>query len=524
MGRPRKRPLTVDKICPTCNKQFTISYRKVRQIFCSRTCAVNNVDVLKKASESSKNTYNKKYNGMHPMQTPGTQSNFRKAMMEKYGVDHPSRMVGYRERVEQTNLKKHGIKNYNNINQIKKTNLEKYGVEYFVKTKEYKEKVKQSCLKKYGVDHSSKTKKFKLAHKQNMFEKFLNNERFINFIPKFNIDEYKGVTANFNQKYQFECKRCNLSDFYDISDGRWLKCKICDKDDNNTSTFQHEIYDYIKSLIKSDKIITNDRSLLYPKEIDIFIPDMKIGIECDGLYWHSEILGRKSKVYHIHKTLSCIRKEVRLIHIFENEWVYKKDIVKSILKSIFKKIESKIDSKNCEIKELNNIEYHDFINRNHLQGRDNSSIRYGLIYNNNEIVSVMSFRKSRFDKSVEYEMSRFCNKLNLIVRGGASKLFKHFINTHRPKSVVSYCDRRYFNGSVYSQLGFQFIKNTFPSYYYIIDNYITLSNRMKFQKHRLKNMLENFDINLTEWENMKNNGYDRIWDCGNSKWVYINNN
>jgi hypothetical protein len=133
----------------------------------------------------------------------------------------------------------------------------------------------------------------------------------------------------------------------------------------------------------------------------------------------------------------------------------------------------------------------------------------------------MTFRKtSRFDFSSEWELMRFCNKLNTNIIGGASKLFSHFIQTHSPISIVSYSDRRFFSGNIYATLGFKFIGHTVPSYNYITSDYKNTRNRMNFQKHRLPDILDNFKPELTEWENMKNNSYDRIWDCGNSKWIF----
>ena len=154
-----------------------------------------------------------------------------------------------------------------------------------------------------------------------------------------------------------------------------------------------------------------------------------------------------------------------------------------------------------------------------MQGVDNSSVRLGLFYEN-ELISAMTFGKSRYDKKVQYEMYRFCNKLNTNIVGGASKLFSFFVNTYDPQSIISYSDRRYFDGILYVKLGFKFIQNTTPNYFYIFNNYTTLKSRISFQKHKLKKILPIFDPLLTEWENMKNNGFDRIWDCGNGKWVW----
>jgi hypothetical protein len=117
---------------------------------------------------------------------------------------------------------------------------------------------------------------------------------------------------------------------------------------------------------------------------------------------------------------------------------------------------------------------------------------------------------------------RFCNDLNTVVIGGASKLFSYFINNYKYKQIVSYSDRRYFNGDIYNTLGFKFTGFTPVNYYYIVNKYKDLRHRMSFQKHKLSKLLKEYNSDLSEWENMKNNGYDRIWDCGNSKFLYIN--
>jgi len=251
--------------------------------------------------------------------------------------------------------------------------------------------------------------------------------------------------------------------------------------------------------------------------LDIFIPSLNLAIEFNGTFWHSEISGNKNKVYHLNKTKSCIFKGIKLIHIFQFEWDTKKEIIKSILKNIIKKTPNKIYARECEVRDITLQCSIDFLEKNHLQGKDKSSIKLGL-YHKNELVSVMTFCKSRFDKKCEYEMSRYCNNLNTSIIGGGNKLFSHFINSYRPNSMVSYSDRRYFNGNIYRQLGFTFVDNTSPSYFYLKE-YKIVFNRINFQKHKLKKVLSNFDDKLSEWENMKINGFDRIWDCGHSKWV-----
>lgn len=518
MARPKVNPDTVEKICPTCNKTFVVSFYK-RNItrFCSKECAQHHPDTKLKMINSQKVVYDTKYGGKHPMQTVRTQNNFKNAMVKKYGVDHPGKMENHIDKVKKTLLQRYGSETYNNIEKIKQTCLSKYGADNFVKTEKYKIKNKESCLKKYGVECFSKSTQFKNAHYDNMFEKFQFDSDFKNFTPKFTRNEYEGVTKN-KKKYPFECKRCKNVENHLISGGFFPLCINCDR--LNTSKTQKEIYNFIKSIISPNEIIdNNNRTILYPQEVDIYIPSKKLAIEMDSLYWHSEMSGGKNKLYHINKTKKCQFKELRLIHIFENEWIYKRNIVESIIKHAVGVTERKINGRLCKLKQLSSVECSNFLESNHLQGDSKSPIRIGLFFEE-ELVSVMTFSKPRYDKKYEYELSRFCNKANIVVRGSAEKLFNYFIKNFKPSSIVTYSDRRYFGGMIYNLLGFSFVIHTEPNYFYIINHYSQLKGRIQFQKHKLKNLLPDFDSNLTEWENMKNHGFDRIWDCGNSKWVW----
>jgi hypothetical protein len=515
MARPRLNPDTIDKICKTCQKTFTISfYLRNKRTYCSKKCANHDPEIINKMVASQTKTFKEKY-GMHPMKTEETKENLKKSVKATHGVEWASQIKGWYDTVKKNNLIKHGVEHYNNLDAIKKTCMEKYGVKNYMQTEEYMKKYKKTCMKKYGVPHASQSKKFKVTHYKNMFDKFMDHPKFQNFKPLFKFTEYEGASI---KKYGFECRRCGDRKQHTLDCGKSPICPSCDK--NNSSFFQKEIYDFINNLFDKQKNIEiNDRRILSPKEIDIVIPDICLGIECNGLVWHSEVIGRKQKTYHLNKNISAMAKGYRLIHVFENEWYKKQEILKSMFRSILGKTPDRIHGRKCTIKTVHPDASSKFLNENHIQGVDHSSVKIGL-YMNNELVSLMTFVKSRFDKNIEWELSRFCNKLNTHVNGGASKLLSHFIKIYNPNNIVSYSDRRYFDGKLYVNLGFRFIANTRPSYFYIIDNYQTLQNRISWQKHLLHKNLNNFDPNLTEWENMKNNGFDRIWDCGNSKWVW----
>ena len=498
MSRPKNNPDFIEKVCGTCNIKYKISfYKRNTSIYCSKQCSNANVKVLNKIRESQKKTYSQKYNGMHPMQTEETKKNFKNAILDKYGVESYSKLDVYKQRVKNTKFKKYGDENYNNI-----------------------EKIKSTCLTKYGVDNALKdvTIRKNIADKSKIerFGFIKNYCEVRNISPLFSESEYDGYL--YKNKYKFLCTKCNKVFETDVYKLNHIFCSYCNPLDKDT--LENEIYHFIKSIVQDDIIVKRkDRTVLNGKELDIYVPSKNIAIELNGLYWHSENGNGIKKHYHLNKSRSCNSKGIRLVHIFENEWIHKKEIVKSVLCYLFKTNINKIYARECDVRLVCEDEKNTFLEHNHLQGKDKSSIKYGLYYKN-ELVSLMTFVKSRFDKKIQYEMYRYCNKLNTSVIGSASKLFKRFIHDHTPKSIISYNDKRYFDGIVYQNLGFNFIENTTPNYWYISPDYKILFNRMSFQKHKLNKILNKFESNLTEWKNMQLNGYDRIWDCGNGKWVW----
>jgi hypothetical protein len=281
------------------------------------------------------------------------------------------------------------------------------------------------------------------------------------------------------------------------------------------SGLQQQLNEYIESL--DVDIRYNDRSIISPYELDIFLPDYNIGIEFNGVYWHNEL--NKSNDYHKVKSDLCEKKGVQLIHIWEDDWLYKKDIVKSIISNKLKINQNKIYARKCIIKEIKDNEIiKDFLDINHIQGYAQSKIKLGL-YHNDELVSLMTFGKSRKPlgkgKNDEWELIRFCNKLNTSITGGANKLFKYFIENYDFESLISYADRSYFNGNLYNELGFNFEKKTEPNYYYVVEG--IRRYRYNYRKDIL--VKEGYDSNKTEHEIMLDRGIYRIYNAGNLKFT-----
>jgi len=250
--------------------------------------------------------------------------------------------------------------------------------------------------------------------------------------------------------------------------------------------------------------------------LDIFIPQHNLAIEFNGLYWHNELF--VDDKYHLNKTTQCQEKGISLIHIFEDEWLYKKNIIKSIIKGKLGLIGKKIYARECNIKIVKSSEAKKFLNENHIQGSVNSKIRIGLYYKD-ILVSIMTFSKGRIilgGKKNEWELTRFCNVIDTIVVGAASKLFNFFTKNYQYDKIISYSDIRLFDGNLYNKLNFVKISQSKPNYWYVING--LRYYRFNFRKSKL--VKEGFDSEKTEKQIMLDRKIYRIYDCGNLRWEY----
>lgn len=292
------------------------------------------------------------------------------------------------------------------------------------------------------------------------------------------------------------------------------RCLTCHPISNGTSKYEYEIESFLREKCNVSDVSLHDRSILNPYEIDIVVPSKKIGIEFDGLFFHSEANGGKSRNYHVFKTNEAKAHGYQLIHLFEDEWINKRLIVESRLKALLGVPDKRIYARKCIIDAIDAKATKLFMNANHLQGWSHSSVNLGLFYEK-QLVAMMTFGKPRYNKKYEWELIRYCSLLGHQVVGGAGKLLKQFENTYKPKSLLSYADYRWSNGKMYESLGFKLDYLSEPNYWYVKNNICERFSRIRFQKFKLKTLLDAFDESLSEVENMRNNGYDRIFDCGN---------
>lgn len=288
-----------------------------------------------------------------------------------------------------------------------------------------------------------------------------------------------------------------------------------DREFPKQSSQEREIIDFIHSLNPEISIYKNNRQFFDGIEMDIFLPEYGLAIEHHGLLFHSpEGLNGTDKYLHKQKADKCQEKGVQLFQIIQPEWTFdinKKEIWKSMISNKLG-MNEKIYARNCEIKEIDTTTKNHFLRLNHIQGQDSSSVKIGIFYNS-ELYGVMTFIKSRFNKSYEWELSRFSVKCFTNIIGGFSKALSYFEENYKPKSIVTYADRRYSEGNVYRKHDFEELTVSKPNYHYFYNEDVLL-NRKNFRKSFLKDKLQHFDPEKTEFQNMIDAGYKTFWDAG----------
>ena len=418
-----------------------------------------------------------------------------KTCMEKYGVSNPSYAESARRKIS--------VKSTENaqerLKKARQTNLEKYGVENYFQSENV---IKNNFIKYEEIEN-----------KIHAINGTLTKELAIYF--------NKDVTTIVRILERLNIKK-ELERFYYVDEMGFKTLKeYFDKTKfQSTSHQEKELVGFIKSIYKNE-VLENIKSIISPMELDIYIPNKNLAIEFDGLYWHSELY--KDNNYHLNKTKLCNKKGIDLIHVFEDDWIERKEIVKSIISARLGIYEEKYMARKLNICEINREEAETFLNKNHIQGFAQGT-DYLALKNNNEIIQMVVINKIGFHDG-NVELTRMATKLNTQVIGGFSKLISHAYDIYK-QPITSYINRSCFNGRGYLSSGFKIIKENSPNYWWV--NHNVRIHKSHFRKNKIKKLYEDgifkyYDENKSEFENMKNNGYIRLYDCGTIKVVYDKN-
>lgn len=463
----------------------------------------NQYDEFKKKSiESFKITFNKnkeiilnkkrkncikKYGTSHPMQSEIIKKKKEKTNIDRYGFVNPMQNTNVKEKQNKAITEE--VKKSRTI-RIKDTNTKRYGVSCVFMDENVKQKIKETMIKKYGNENINQ------RHMSKECISILKNKDELTKLYE-EIGVY-GITRKYN---------INHTTVYDYIHLHNIEIK------KQSSFAEKDLVNFLKTL--GVTVIENDRKILSGMEIDILIPEKNIAFEFNGLYWHSTKF--KNRNYHLEKTNRAKNAGIRLIHIFEDEWNDKKEIVKEKIKSIFGLYDGKrIFARKCKIERITSKDIIDnFYDETHIQGSCSYGSTFALKDESENIVAMMSC-KENFGRM---ELVRFSTK-NLII-GGFSKLFSAMVSALDIDEIISFADRRWSIGAVYSKNGFEYLYETAPSYSYVVND--KRINKRKFRKNLLEKKLEKFDKNLSELDNTLENGIYRIYDCGLLKYIWRRN-
>lgn len=505
---------------------------------------------------SLKKTNNKRYGVDFYQQTDEYQQKKTKTMLERYGVEHALQNKDIYNKRTDTMLERFGVANPYDLQELKdkarETMLEKYGVENSLCSPDIYNKMVEGLKEKYGVSNVNQipevrekqqvSRKASLPHRreENVYwnaTEYVSSKHDALQIA-INKEKLRKFVSNLigELKYRDHVSRAEVIDalgFGRYFGGYYIRWDyVPDLVKKIYRMHQTEVHEFVASLI-DDSLIVDDS---YPfgkenKQIDIYVPSRNFGMEFNGNFWHSDD-HKGSSTYHLDKTITFRELNVNIMHIWEYDWdnPIKRPIIESQIRYHLNKIDknNRYYARKLEIRKVSYKDKKDFLDLNHIQGDVVSSENYGL-YDGNNLLSIMTFGKRRFDNKGGWELLRFANKINTTVAGGASKLLHEFVNNHKGEILISYANNDFaYAGekSLYSKLGFTYVKTTVPGYKWVNTDNVIVS-RYKVQPWKLKeytisgknkpfyNAKQDFTDEDTENSYMKRHNYYKIHDAGN---------
>ena len=548
------------------NYFLTDDFKHKSKETCLKKYGVEHYQQTDEFKEKSIQTNNERYGVDHYVQTDEYKRRSKETNLERYGVESYSQTEEFKYKYKNTNNERYGVDNYFK-RRSKKTCIDRYGVEHYAQTEEWKQKTKEAIQQQYGVDNIAQSQYYKdnlmkyqtklhqtnidrygveyytqstnyKSKKQEHIEKTkeTNLERYgveryqeseeyknklINSFKQRLIDDgyldlgYKYVSYKENREHELYCPHCHNNfvinhddQYYYRNKNRQEICTNCNPIQKGYSVAEKDLLSYISS-IYSGIIIENDRSVIAPYELDIYLPDLHLAIEYNGLYWHSN--EQKPNNYHRMKSELCKEKGIHLIHVFEDDWVNKQPIIKSVLSNfINNSVNRRIYARKCEVREISDQTLiNNFLISNHLLGRT-TFISYCVgLYYKDELVSLITMHLM---KKVErkWELNRYAIKAGVTIIGGAERLFKHIIHHIDYSSIITYNDNSIFRGLVYNRIGFQYVRTNAPNYMFIQGDCLE-----RFPKQSIRKWNVGYSREMEQQL-----GLHRVYNSGNDVYIY----
>jgi len=507
------RELSCVPKCAHCKENEVSWYRDERYlVYCSTSCSV------KATLSVREETSLKKHGVRNPAQSQVIIDRIKDRCIDRYGVTNYSLTKEFSEFAKTIFKSKSKEEQEQILGKRRQTCQEKYNANSPVEADEIKEKIKKTLVERYGVERPLQHPSIRKKQEQTTQERFGRPSWKQQHLS---LDSIELLRDKSRIEKQLETMSATeLADLTGVSHSHIFailrKHKI---DIKRLSSFQEEMINFIKS-VYIGKIEIDNNTILNGKHIDIFIPDLKIGIECNGVYWHSEVNGRKDRQYHLNKTLLAEKKGIKLFHVQENEWRLKKEIVKSILCLLLSLDNLKtIDAGACFVKLLPKDEEKEFFEGNSLNGYIKSKLSIGLFFEGS-LVAAASFNPSKSKKENSWEVVQYCQASNKNVVSGFEQVTSFFFENVGVPVLKIHIDRRLPLVSHLEKTNYEFLGATPPSCLFWREHSFIL----KTEKEALETLSLEEKANKEKSTILLENGFDRIWDCGKLTFNVVNKN
>lgn len=474
--------------CDVCGKQKRLEYRRYLKSF---NCGGYYACCSKCALEKARDTNLKIHGHIFPMQA--TREIWLENNIQKFGSKYPTQSQQVKDKTRITVEERYGVSNVSKVEEFKQnsrnTNMMKRGVPHHMKLQEFIDKIADTHHQNYGM-YYTKTEEFRQIMSDS------HNKRTTNFYHNildnndYEIISYKDLKFTINHNkcgYLFEIHRGQL---YQRIHSFCEVCTHCYPISNHRSVKEQELINWISTSVGNIQYEVGNRIILNRKELDIYFEQENIAIEFNGLHWHSE--HKKDSFYHLDKTINCLDKNIDLFHIFEDEWIFKQDIVKSIILKKLNLIE-KVEIFEYSIKNVSIEDTLLFLSENYLSIVDIDIINNNIgLYVNNILISIICLNSDT--------CLIFCDKIFTCYTDSTKILFEHYLKTNSNLKITSLSEYRMFKSdSIYSDLGFVKGELQEPDYFWYKN-----INRYRHDD-------ENIDLDK----------HSKIYGCGLQEWIYF---
>ena len=539
------------QLCPYCGRPMNYNVNAGGYRLC-KDCKYKKIKETKikensyvKAVETTKRRNQEQYGVDWYYQTGEFKQKAKETCKRKYGTEYHQQSDCSKRKISESVQKTYK----NNADSIKakaiNTNKIRYGTEWYQQTGEYKQRFKETCLEKYGVESPSMLPEIQEKSRKNLQQHYPDHSVIIEKIKETNQERFGAEWYQCSELFKGRNKdqaQHILGDKYEVLEvnGRdWtVKHKSCGKVFStaasvyynrcvrskielcphcypymeNSSSSEKMLLDFVHSIYNGE-IVENTRAIIHPYELNIYIPEKNIAIEYNGLYWHSEQY--VPSTYHKMKSDICKERGVHLIHVFEDDWLYKREIVQSVIKNFLGcGHQTIIYARKCEVREVNNQDTQVFLQENHMLGRMMMISHSIGLYYEGCLVSLMAFRCTSKEKKV-VELSRYAIKRDYNIKGGAERIFKHFLKMYGSlySKVKTFNDNGVFKGTVHYRLGFQHTGTNAPNFMYY-DKKLGI----RVSKQSLRKIRKSYKVK-EEFE--EKDRYYRVYNAGNDTCEYI---